>query len=72
VLVMIASLKCARPVTVGDACLGSGAPGTTALRRIRWLEQAGILVRSRDPGDARRALLRLSAETQKRLIAYLA
>lgn len=69
---MAMSLNHARPVTVGDACVGSGAPDTTALRRIRWLEQAGILVRSPDPDDGRRSLLRLSRETERRLIAYLA
>ncbi len=70
-MVLISALKRARPVTVGDACVGAGAPDTTALRRIRCLEEAGLLVRSRDPGDARRALLRLSHATEQRLIAYL-
>lgn len=69
---VVAGLKRNRAATVGDACTGSGAPDTTALRRIRWLEQAGILVRSPDPQDGRRSLLRLSRESERRLIAYLA
>lgn len=72
VLVMAAGFKRTRPVTVGDACVASGAPDTTALRRIRCLEQAGVLVRSPDPGDGRRSLLRLSRETERRVVAYLA
>ena len=72
VLVMAAGLKRSRPVTVGDACVGSGAPDTTALRRIRRLEQAGILRRSQDPDDGRRSLLRLSSQAEQRLVDYLA
>ena len=70
-LVLVAGLKRSRPVTVGDACVGSGAPDTTALRRIRRLEQAGILLRSPDPDDGRRSLLRLSGQAEDRLLDYL-
>ena len=70
-LVLATGFTRARPVTVGDACVGSGAPDTTALRRIRWLEQAGLVLRSPDPGDGRRSLLRLSSEAEQRLVDYL-
>ena len=70
-LVVVAGLKRSRAATVGDACPGSGAPDTTALRRIRSLEQAGILVRSQDPQDGRRSLLRLGRGAEQRLLSYL-
>ncbi len=72
VLVLVAGLKRARPVTVGDACIGSGAPDTTALRRIRRLDQAGILRRAPDPDDGRRSLLWLTNQAEARLLDYLA
>lgn len=49
-----------RRVSVTDACIGSGVPSTTALRWVMLLERAGLVIRKKDPLDARRAYLELS------------
>lgn len=71
VLDLLASGGGGRPVSVGDACSASGAAGSTALRRIERLEDAGVLVRSPDPHDRRRWFVRLSKRAEQRLTAYL-
>jgi DNA-binding MarR family transcriptional regulator len=43
-----------------DACAGTAAPQTTALRWLQRLEEAGLLVRDADPNDARRDHVRLT------------
>jgi len=43
-----------------DACAGTAAPQTTALRWIQRLEEAQMLVRDVDPTDARRDHVRLT------------
>ena len=48
-------------VSVSAACEGAAAPQTTALRKLRQLEEARLIVRAGDPTDARRAYVRLSA-----------
>lgn len=50
-----------RVVSVLAACDGAAAPQTTALRKLRQLEEARLIVRAGDPADARRAYVRLSA-----------
>lgn len=47
-------------VGVSEACDGMAVPQTTALRWIRQLEEAGLIVREGDPADARRSHVRLS------------
>ena len=43
-----------------DACAGTAAPQTTALRWIQRLQEAQLLVRDVDPTDARRDHVRLT------------
>ena len=50
-----------RVVSVLAASEGAAAPQTTALRKLRQLEEARLIVRAGDPADARRAYVRLSA-----------
>lgn len=47
-------------VWIGNACLASGAPPTTALRYLRLLERKGTVLRQPDKSDARRTVVRLS------------
>lgn len=49
-----------KPVPVSSACIASEAPISTALRRIRELCDAGLIIRWPDPNDGRRDLVRLS------------
>jgi DNA-binding MarR family transcriptional regulator len=57
---------------VTSACAASGVPTTTALRWIKVLEGAGLVARSADPTDARRARLALTDEAVGSLEGYLA
>lgn len=61
-----------RQVTVSDACIASGAPGSTALRRLARLEAMGIINREDDPCDRRRSLLVLPARVKASMAAYFA
>lgn len=49
-----------RPISVSSACYDSGGAATTALRHLTALHEAGILVRTPDTHDRRRALVRLT------------
>jgi hypothetical protein len=50
-------------VSVGNACIASSVPMTSALRFCQLLHDRGIVVRERDRRDGRRVLLRLSDRT---------
>ena len=60
-----------KTTSVSDACRASVVPATTALRYLAALEAAGKIQRYRDPHDGRRALIRLTAETQATMLDYL-
>lgn len=47
-------------VAVSSLCIAAAVPPTTALRWIRTMTDAGILVRVADPADARRVFIELS------------
>ncbi|HEX8666993.1 MAG TPA: hypothetical protein VF727_01310 [Allosphingosinicella sp.] len=57
---------------VTTACEASGVPPTTALRWIKVLEGAGLVTRSADPIDRRRARLELTGEAASSIEGYLA
>lgn len=59
-----------RPIPVSSACIASGAPISTALRRIRELTDAGMIVRWQDPDDARRDMVSLTEESMERMRRY--
>lgn len=48
-------------VTVSNLCVGAAVPATTALRWINHLENRGLIIRTADPIDGRRAYLSLSS-----------
>lgn len=58
-------------VSVKSACIGSGAPATTALRWLHVLETKGMVCSADDPTDSRRRLLRLTAEGYECMTRYL-
>jgi DNA-binding MarR family transcriptional regulator len=57
----------ASPVSVSSACGGAAAPATTALRKLRQLEEQSWIVRAGDPADARRSYVRLSPTAEKKM-----
>lgn len=66
----IADLK-GLSLSVTDACIGSAVPNTTALRWIGVLQESGLLTRSGDPRDARRAHLSLTETGHKLMLTYI-
>ena len=56
-----------RPVSVSSACIGSGAPQTTAIRHLALLESAGLVVRSPNPIDNRAGIVTLTEEAIRRV-----
>lgn len=60
-----------RPVSVSSLALASGVPVTTALRRMRKLEQMGLVRRDKDSTDARRVFVELTDMGTDQLGQYL-
>jgi Winged helix DNA-binding domain len=58
-------------VPVSSLCVAAAVPTTTALRWIRSLSEAGLLVRSTDPADARRAFIGLSDQAFDAVAGWL-
>lgn len=57
-------------VAVSSLCIAAAVPATTALRWIRTLTEAGLLVRAADPQDGRRVYIELAPQTAQELRAY--
>jgi CheY-like chemotaxis protein len=57
-------------VSVTSLCRVSVAPATTALRRLDDLVTAGLVLRRRDPDDARRVLVQLTETGMQKLRSY--
>jgi len=60
-----------QPICVTSACLAACVPSTTALGWLLKLEKRGMILRSRDPRDGRRAFLRLSPRTSAMIENWL-
>lgn len=60
-----------KSTTISSACVGSMAPGTTALRWITWLVERNLLNRERDPADRRIVYLELTDEAKHQLVKLL-
>ncbi|MFG1190381.1 response regulator [Xanthobacter flavus] len=61
----------ARPISVTSLCIASGAPTTTALRRIDELEEVGLVKRVPDARDRRRILVVLTELGRSRMEAFV-
>lgn len=59
-------------VAISSLCIAAAVPPTTALRWIREMLAAGLLVRHEDPTDGRRAFIALSDPAASTLAAYFA
>lgn len=59
-----------KAVSVSSLCIASGVPATTALRRIKELEDAGFVTRTKDDADARRVFVELTAVAYEKLQTY--
>ncbi len=57
-------------IAVTNLCISGNAAQTTALRRIQDLERAGLIERSDDKGDRRRAILRLTKKGADAVESY--
>ncbi|MFG1350102.1 response regulator [Xanthobacter autotrophicus] len=60
-----------RPISVTSLCIASGAPATTALRRIDDLEAAGLVTRTPDACDRRRIIVVLTDHGRGRMEAFV-
>ena len=58
-------------VAVSSLCIAAAVPPTTALRWIKTMTDAGLLVRAADPFDQRRVFIELSDETATAMIDFL-
>jgi DNA-binding MarR family transcriptional regulator len=59
-------------ISVGNACIASGVPITSALRWCEDLQKRGMVTRQRDCTDRRRVLLRLTDATYEQMTGILA
>ncbi|WP_454916065.1 response regulator [Xanthobacter sediminis] len=60
-----------RPISVTSLCIASGAPTTTALRRIEDLREAGLVDKMPDARDKRRIVVRLTPLGRERMDAFV-
>lgn len=60
-----------RRISVTAACIGSGAPTSTALRYLNLLIEDGLVQREGDPSDGRRSWLELTPEAVETMTEYL-
>lgn len=57
-------------VSVTSACIGSGAPTSTALRWLKALERRGLVTRTDDPQDGTRSFIALTEKGVASMDAY--
>jgi DNA-binding MarR family transcriptional regulator len=56
-----------RQVCVSSLCYASGVPNSTALRHIEHLDQVGLVERTPDPEDHRRAFIKATPPAVERM-----
>jgi hypothetical protein len=61
-----------RPLRITAACLGACAPPTTAVRYLRGLERAGLVLTSREQSDQRARCVSLTPAATDQLSAFFA
>lgn len=60
-----------RIVSMSSLCIAAAVPTTTAVRCINAMIDQGVLIKSRDPNDARRVLVALTEETRRKIRSWL-
>lgn len=60
-----------RTVSISSLCIAAAVPTTTAVRCINAMIDAGVLLKSRDPADARRVLVALTDDMRLKIRAWL-
>lgn len=60
-----------KTTSVSSLCLAAAVPGTTALRWIKSMTEAGMLEREADAHDGRRVLVRMAPQTRELMMKYL-
>jgi DNA-binding MarR family transcriptional regulator len=60
-----------KQVSISSACVGAAVPTTTALRWITALMSKGLLCRVTDQTDARRSILKLTAQGHQTMVQFL-
>jgi DNA-binding MarR family transcriptional regulator len=61
-----------RQLSVSAVCIGARAPSATALRYLAILQEAGLVLRTRDKNDGRRSHIQLSVTGRQRMSDLLA
>lgn len=61
----------AEEISVKSACFNAEMPVSTAARWLQVLEQNGLIVSNRDPADATRCLIHLTATGYEGMLRYL-
>ncbi|HWI84874.1 MAG TPA: winged helix DNA-binding protein, partial [Sphingomonas sp.] len=56
-----------RQVSMSSLCIAAAVPTTTAVRCINAMIDQGLLVKSRDPADARRVLVSLTDASREKM-----
>lgn len=64
---LYANYRLNRVVTIGDLCVASRAPMSTALRWLGLLERKNLVCRTADPLDRRRAFITLTDEGRAKM-----
>ncbi|WP_375288464.1 winged helix DNA-binding protein [Sphingomonas sp.] len=64
---LYANFRLNRTVTIGDLCVASRAPMSTALRWLGLLERRKLVSRTADPLDRRRAFITLTDEGRAKM-----
>lgn len=64
---LYANYRLNRTVTIGDLCVASRAPMSTALRWLGLLERKNLVSRTADPLDRRRAFITLTDEGRAKM-----
>ncbi|HYE28402.1 MAG TPA: hypothetical protein VEA61_09245 [Allosphingosinicella sp.] len=60
-----------KQVSASSLCIAAGIPSSSAMRLIDTLANRGVVIRSRDPRDARRTFIELSNTCESQLRNYL-
>jgi predicted aconitase len=58
-------------ISVSSACVAGGSPYSTGLRWLKYLVEAGLVIRVPDKNDLRFEWVKLEADCRQQIEAYL-